>query len=150
LAELDDIYSGRILELASGISHIRRLPDPKVSATAHSKLCGSTVIVDLVVEQGRVVSFGQVVKACLLGQAACAVMGREIIGTEAAELRAVGAAMRAMLKAGGDPPAGRWSDLGVLAPVRAHKGRHASVLLAFDAVEAALNQVNAIQPAVPA
>lgn len=149
VAELDDIYSGRILELAGGISHTTRLPDPKVSATAHSKLCGSIVTVDLVVENGRVAAFGQTVKACLLGQAACAVMAREITGTEAAELHAVAAQMRAMLKSGGAPPAGRWSDLGVLEPVRAHKGRHASVLLVFDAVENALKQAAAaVRPAV--
>jgi NifU-like protein involved in Fe-S cluster formation len=140
VADLDDIYSGRILELAGAISHTSRLPDPKLSATAHSKLCGSTVTVDLAVENGRVTAFGQTVKACLLGQAACAVMAREITGTDAAELQQVGARMRTMLKAGGPPPDGRWADLAVLEPVRDFKGRHASVLLVFDAVEAALRQ----------
>jgi NifU-like protein involved in Fe-S cluster formation len=150
VADLDDIYSGRILELAGAISHTTRLPDPKVSATAHSKLCGSTVTVDLVVDNGRVAAFGQSVKACLLGQAACAVMAREITGTDAGELQAVGARMRAMLKSGGPPPEGRWADLAVLAPVRDYKGRHASVLLVFDAVEAALKQDAAVKSAVPA
>lgn len=150
MAELDDIYSDRILALSGAISRTQRLADPKVSATAHSKLCGSTVTVDLAVADGRVVDFGQLVKACLLGQAACSVMAREIVGTDAAELRAIGAQMRAMLKAGGTPPEGRWSDLGVLAPVRAHKGRHASVLLVFDAVESALKQAQEAASAVPA
>jgi NifU-like protein involved in Fe-S cluster formation len=140
VAELDDIYNGRILELAGAISHTTRLPDPKVSATAHSKLCGSTVTVDLACEGGRVTAYGQVVKSCLLGQAACAVMAREITGTETAELLQLGARMRAMLKAGGPAPGGRWADLAVLEPVRDYKGRHASVLLVFDAVEAALQQ----------
>ena len=147
LADLEDIYSARILELAGAISHIGRLPTPHNSvlgsATAHSKLCGSTVTLDLTLNGGRVSSYGQVVKACLLGQSACSVMGREIIGSEPAELRAVGAQMRAMLKAGGPPPQGRWADLGVLEPVRAYKGRHASVLLVFDAVEAALAKIEA-------
>jgi NifU-like protein involved in Fe-S cluster formation len=150
VADLDDIYSGRILELAGAISHTGRLPDPKVSATAHSKLCGSTVTVDLVVENGHVAAFGQVVKACLLGQAACAVMAREIIGTDAAELQQIGARMRGMLKSSGAPPDGRWADLAVLEPVRDYKGRHASVLLVFDAVEAALRQDQAAKSAVPA
>jgi NifU-like protein involved in Fe-S cluster formation len=154
VADLDDIYSGRILELAGAISHTTRLPGPKASATAHSKLCGSTVTVDLTVENGRVTAFGQVVKACLLGQAACAIMAREITGTGIAELQHVGACMRAMLKTDGAPPNGRWADLAVLEPVRAYKGRHASVLLVFDAVEAALmqdhTQDHAAKPAVSA
>lgn len=141
MADLDDIYSERILELAGAIAHNGRLTHPDGTATAHSKLCGSTVTVDLRVAGGQVTEYGQVVKACLLGQTSCSVMGREIIGSTADELRAVGAQMRAMLKANGSPPAGRWADLGVLEPVRDYKGRHASVLLVFDAVETALSQV---------
>ena len=149
LANLDDIYSARILELAGGISHTDRLPSPDATAVAHSKLCGSTVTVDLAVKDGEVTAFGQLVKACLLGQSACAIVGREIVGTDATELRAVGAQMRAMLKAGGPSPTGRWADLGVLQPVRDYKGRHASVLLVFDAVENALQQIEARQVIAP-
>ena len=141
LADLDDIYSARILELAAGITHTARLARPGGSATAHSKLCGSTVTVDVSVQDGRVAEYGQIVKACLLGQSACAVMGREITGSAPAELRAVCNQMRAMLKANGRPPDGRWADLAILEPVKDYKGRHASVLLVFDAVESALRQI---------
>lgn len=143
MPDLDDIYSTRILELAGAISHAGRLPHADATATAHSKLCGSTVTIDLTVAGGKVTEFAQVVKACLLGQSACSVVGREIVGTTASELRLIGAQMRTMLKANGAPPAGRWADLAVLEPVRAYKGRHASVLLVFDAVENALNQIDA-------
>jgi NifU-like protein involved in Fe-S cluster formation len=51
--------------------------------------------------------------------------------------------MRRMLKSGGPPPDGRWSDLAVLQPVKDYKARHASTLLVFDAVEAALDQAEA-------
>jgi NifU-like protein involved in Fe-S cluster formation len=83
------------------------------------------------------------VKACLLGQSSAAVMGREIVGSTAAELRSVGAAMRKMLKAGGPPPNGRWADLAALEPVKDYKARHASTLLVFDAVEDAIAQIEA-------
>ena len=76
------------------------MPEPEATATAHSKLCGSTVTVDLAMEGDVVTDYGQSVKACLLGQSAASVMGREIVGSSAAELREVGAAMRKMLKAG--------------------------------------------------
>jgi NifU-like protein involved in Fe-S cluster formation len=138
MANLDEIYNTRILELAGAISHTDRLADPDGTATGHSKLCGSTVTVDVKLEDGRVSDFGQSVKACLLGQASASVMAREIVGSTPDELRQVGQQMRAMLKEGGPPPTGRWADLGVLEPVRNYKARQASTLLVFDAVEKAV------------
>jgi len=99
------------------------------------------VSIDIKVAEGRVSAFGQTVKACLLGQAAASIMARNIVGSDASELREVGAAMRRMLKANGPPPGGRWADLAVLEPVRDYKARHASTLLVFDAVETALAEV---------
>jgi NifU-like protein involved in Fe-S cluster formation len=138
MAQLDDIYNQRILELSANIGRTERLADADASATAHSKLCGSTISVDIKLTGDRVSAFGQTVKACLLGQAAASIMAQQIIGSEAQELREVGAAMRKMLKSNGPPPVGRWADLAVLEPVRDYKARHASTLLVFDAVEMAL------------
>ena len=139
----DDIYSQSILELAAAMPRTARLAAPQATARAHSKLCGSTVTVDLAMEGDLVTDYGQSVKACLLGQSAASVMGREIIGSTAAELRAVGSAMRRMLKEDGPPPHGKWRDLAVLEPVRGYKARHASTLLVFDAVEDAISQIEA-------
>lgn len=139
MAELDQIYNTRILELAGALTKGDRLENPDGTATAHSKLCGSTVSVDLKMAGGRIADFGQTVKACLLGQAAASVVAREIVGTTDAELRQIAVEMRHMLKDGGPAPQGRWADLGVLLPVRNYKARHASTLLIFDAVEKALD-----------
>ena len=147
MADLDEIYNTRILELAGAISRTERLDRPDARATAHSKLCGSTVTVDLTVRDGRVSDYGQSVKACLLGQASASVMGREIIGSTPEELHAVSREMRAMLKDDGPPPTGRWADLGALEPVRNYKARHASTLLVFDAVESALDEIIATRNA---
>lgn len=143
MVELDEIYNTRILELAGSIARNGRLQSPDASATAHSKLCGSTVEVDIKLSDGRISDYGHVVKACLLGQAAASVVAREVVGTTAEEFHAVADAMRRMLKEGGPPPGGRWADLGVLEPVRAYKARHASTLLVFDAVETALAKLGA-------
>jgi NifU-like protein involved in Fe-S cluster formation len=144
MAGLNDMYNTRIFELAAEIPRRQRLPDADASATAHSKLCGSTVTVDLKVDDaGRISAFGQTVKACLLGQAAASVVGREIVGSTSEELREVGRTMRRMLKEGGPPPDGRWADLAVLEPVKDYKARHASTLLVFDAVERALDDIEA-------
>ncbi len=143
MTDLSEIYNTRIIELAAGISAARRLADPHATASAHSKLCGSTVVVDLKVKDGRVTDFAQTVKACLLGQASAAIMEHNIIGSSADELRQVGDEMRRMLKEGGRPPDGRWADLAVLEPVREVRARHASTLLVFDAVEKALSEIEA-------
>lgn len=143
MTQLDDIYSHRILELAANIPRGEPLKDPDATATAHSKLCGSTVRVDLKMEGDVVTDYGQIVKACLLGQSACSIMARHIIGSRADELREVGAQMRRMLKQGGPPPTGKWQDLAILEPVRDYKARHASTLLVFDAVEDAIAQIEA-------
>jgi NifU-like protein involved in Fe-S cluster formation len=145
MTQLSEIYNARILELSAHIARAERLDDAHATATAHSKLCGSTVSVDLKLADDRVTAYGQTVKACLLGQAAASVMGRNIVGTSAGELREVGAAMRKMLKEGGPPPGERWADLAVLEPVKDYKARHASTLLVFDAVEAALAKAEARQ-----
>ncbi len=139
----EDIYSQRILELAAALPRTKRLDAPQATARAHSKLCGSTVTIDLALVGDVVSDYGQSVKACLLGQSAASVMGREIVGSSAAELRAVGAAMRKMLKEGGPPPSGRWADLALLEPVRDYKARQPSTLLVFDAVEEAIAQIEA-------
>ena len=140
---LDDIYNTRILEFAGNIPRIGRLADPDASAKAHSRLCGSTVTVDLKMAEGRVSDFAHEVKACALGQASSAIMARTIIGSTPDELREVRRAMQAMLKEEGPPPEGRWAALRFLEPVRDYKARHASTLLTFDAVVDAVDQIEA-------
>src|SRR3954471_19846789 len=140
---LNDIYNKRIIELAGNIPRLGRLPDPHASATAHSKLCGSTVKVDLKMDGPVVQDFAHDVKACALGQASSSLMASHVIGAKADELRELRETMRKMLKENGPPPAGRWADFAVLEPVRDYKARHASTLLTFDAVVSALDQIAA-------
>jgi NifU-like protein involved in Fe-S cluster formation len=140
---LNEIYNKRILELAADIPRLGRLANPQATATAHSKLCGSTVTVDLCMRDGRVSDFAHEVKACALGQAASSIMARLVIGASAQELRVVRDNMRKMLKENGPPPGDRWSDLSVLEPVRDFRARHASTMLTFDAVVDAIQQIEA-------
>jgi len=140
---LNDIYNRRILELAGEIPRLGRLDQPDATATAHSKLCGSTVTIDLKLAGGKVADFAHDVKACALGQASSSIMARNVVGSTPEELRAVREDMRRMLKENGAPPAGKWADCAVLEPVRDYKARHASTLLTFDAVVSALDQIEA-------
>jgi NifU-like protein involved in Fe-S cluster formation len=145
---LDDIYNRRILELAADIPRLGRLAAPDASAKAHSRLCGSTVVVDLSVKDGRVSDFAHEVKACALGQASSSLMARQVIGATSAELIDLRATMYRMLKEDGPPPSGKWVDFAALEPVRGYKARHASTLLTFDAVVDALTQIGADKAAL--
>ena len=132
-SDLVKLYSGRILALAADIPHLGRLPAPTATARKRSPLCGSTIVVDLVLQNGRVVDFAQDVKACALGQASAAILGGVILGRSLAELEAARAMLRAMLKDNGPVPATPFEGYEVLIPAREYKNRHASILLALDA-----------------
>ena len=116
---LNDVYNGRILELAAEVPRRGRLAAPDASATAHSKLCGSTVTVDLCLKDGVVSDFAHDVKACALGTASSSIMARNIIGSTPEELRSLRETVRRMLKENGEPVReGKWADIAVLEPVR--------------------------------
>jgi NifU-like protein involved in Fe-S cluster formation len=130
---IDDLYSAKILKLAANMPHAGRLPAPDGTAEKVAKLCGSRIVVDVRLADGKVADFAQEVKACALGQAAAAVLGSAVIGAAPEEIEMARDAFRAMLKDGGPAPTGRFSDLAMLAPVKDYPPRHASTLLAFEA-----------------
>lgn len=138
---INDVYNAKILGFAGNIGRIGRLDRPDASATAHSKLCGSTVTVDLTMRDGVVTDFAHDVKACALGQASSSVMAQHVVGASVDELRAVRETMLKMLKENGPPPTGRFEDLKYLEPVRDYRARHASTMLTFDAVVDAIGQI---------
>lgn len=147
---LNDLYNKRILALAADIPHLGRLENPQASAKAHSKLCGSTVVVDVVTDGGKVIDFAHDVKACALGQASSSIMARHVIGADFETLRSLRERMHAMLKEDGAADFdGDWEDLNVLEAVRDFRSRHASTLLTFDAVIDAINQVEAAKAEQP-
>jgi NifU-like protein involved in Fe-S cluster formation len=131
--DLIKLYSGRILALAADIPHLDRLDAPDATAKRRAPLCGSTVTVDVRVQDGRVTGFGQDVKACALGQAAASVVGSAIIGCTRAQIETARDQLSAMLKSGGPVPDAPFDGLSVLEPARDYKNRHASILLALEA-----------------
>src|ERR1700744_3578963 len=142
---IDDLYSAKLLALAANMPRIGRLAAPDASVEKIAKLCGSRGVVDVTLEDGRVADFAQDVKACALGQAAASVLGAHVIGASLDELEVTRSQFRAMLKAGGPAPDGRFSDLAMLAPVKDYPARHASTLLAFEAAAEAVRTAVAAQ-----
>lgn len=141
--DLIKLYSGRILALTAAIPHRGRLDAPEGTARKRSPLCGSTVTVDLVMEDGRVADFRQDVKACALGQAAASILGSAVIGLDEATIARGRDQLYAMLKEGGPIPDAPFEELEVLEPAKDYRNRHASILLAFDATLEAIASARA-------
>lgn len=138
--DLIKLYSTRILALAADIPHQRRLENPDATVKKRSPLCGSTVTVDVRVENEKITEFGQDVKACALGQAAAAVTGSAVIGRTLKEIHSARDELRSMLKSGGPVPAAPFDGYEVLEPAREFKNRHASILLSIEAAAEAMEQ----------
>ena len=137
---IDSIYNSQILDYAGNIERLGRLESPDGSFRSHSKLCGSTVIVDVIIESGVIVDYAHDVKACALGQASSSIMARNVIGCGLDDLERVSSQMRAMLNGDGTLPDGRFEELKFLEPVKDYRPRHASTLLVFDASVNAMKQ----------
>ncbi|SIN91099.1 iron-sulfur cluster assembly scaffold protein [Vannielia litorea] len=141
--DLIKLYSGRILSLAADIPLTDRLEAPQATVKRRSPLCGSTVTVDLNVEDGRISAFGQDVKACALGQASAAIVGANVIGRTAEEIRTARDQLKAMLTAEGPVPDAPFEDYEVLLPARGYRNRHASIMLTLEALAEAMEQAGA-------
>ncbi|MDP3406047.1 MAG: iron-sulfur cluster assembly scaffold protein [Brevundimonas sp.] len=139
---IDDLYSTTILTLAANLPHAGRLAEPEGTGERVARLCGSRAIVDVVLDaEGRVADFAQDIKACALGQAAAGVLGESVIGASVEELQSARDQTLAMLKSGGDGPAGRFEGLRALRQVADYPARHASTLVAIEATLEAVSSV---------
>ena len=141
--ELSDLYSEKILQIAGNPPKAPRLADPDASARKVSRVCGSSIEVDVTVSDGIITGYGHDLSACALGQTSAAIVAREIVGTPVDEFRTVRDQMFRMLKEEGAPPSGKWDDLRFLEPVREYRPRHTSTMLVFDAVVEALDKIEA-------
>ena len=138
--DLIKLYSGRILALAADMPRAERLADPHATVKKRSPLCGSTITVDVILQNGKISEYGQDVKACALGQAAASVVGAHVVGLSRAEIETARDALIDMLKNDGPAPAAPFEDLEVLRPARDYKNRHASIMLALEATLEAIDQ----------
>jgi len=145
-SDLIKLYSTQILALAADIPHAGKLEGAQASAKRRAPLCGSTVTAYVSTDAaGRISEFAQNVRACALGQASSSVLGRHVIGLDRATIAAGREALEAMLKQDGPTPPAPFEGLEVLRPARNFKNRHASILLAWDAVLEALDMAQASQ-----
>ncbi|RNF32971.1 iron-sulfur cluster assembly scaffold protein [Paracoccus methylarcula] len=142
-SDLMQLYSRRILALTTSIPHQGRLPDPEGSAMRRSPHCGSSVTVDVVVKDGQIAEFAQQVRACALGQASASVLGSAVIGQTREQIETTRDQLKSMLKQGGEAPGAPFAELEALLPAREYPNRHASILLAWEATLAAMDEARA-------
>lgn len=137
--DLMQLYSRRILALTTAIPLQGRLGDADGSAMKRSPQCGSSVTVDVALDDGRIGDFRQEVRACALGQASAAVLGAGVIGCSRAEIALGRDQLLAMLKQDGPAPDAPFAELEALLPARAYPNRHTSILLVWEATLAAMD-----------
>ena len=140
---MNDIYTAEFLRLATNIPHLGHLEQPDGSGTRTSRICGSRVQVDIRVESGKIIDFAQDVKACALGQAACALVGEVVIGLSASDVDDGRQQVERLLKGDGALPTGLWEGFSIFHPIRKHSSRHTSILLIFNALLDAFTQARA-------
>jgi len=141
------LYTRDILRLAVSIPHQQRLDSPDGTAERRSRACGSKVVADVTVtDSGQLKDLGLAISACALGQASAAILGAQAIGKSAAEIEDTRSGLAAFLEGSAKSP-GDWPDMEHLAAAREHKGRHAAILLPYDAVIAAFADAAARQEA---
>lgn len=138
----DELYNTDILALSASLKN-EALESPDGTARKVSKLCGSWLEIDVMMEGGAVNACALRVQACALGQSSAAILKDAIIGARLEELVAARDGLRAMLKDGGAPPTGRFAKLALLKGVADYPARHTSTLLAFDAAVEAIESASA-------
>jgi nitrogen fixation NifU-like protein len=137
----DPLYPRALLRLAADAAGAGRLDPADGAGSAHNPACGDRVTVTLRLEPegGQIAHLAHDTHACLLTQAAAALLAGQAAGQTAAGIAALADQVRAMLEEGMAPPPG----FAVFDGASAHPGRHPCVLLPF---EAALKALEDAQP----
>ena len=139
---MTELYNTDILRWTTRIPHTERLIGADVTVTKTSRVCGSRISADAVVSRGSISAFGQDVKACALGQASAAIVGQNVLGLTSEELADIAERFRTMVRTGDADFPEKWADLALLAPVVDHPGRHGSVMLPFECLEAIFSEMD--------
>ena len=132
------LYTRDILRLAVSIPHEGRLPDAHGSVEIRSQTCGSRVLADVRVSSDRKIEkLGVEVNACALGQASTAIVAGQAVGLSSTEIKAAREHLQDFLEGRQESP-GTWRDIDLLATARDYPGRHAAILLPYNAILEAL------------
>ena len=131
------LYNRDILRLASSLIADDRLENPDGSAEARSPICGSRIQADvMLVPDGAIAAIALRANACALGQASAAILRANAVGEQLRTISELRAAVAESLGGRAVMPT-VWPELALLAPAKDYPSRHAAILLPFDALLAA-------------
>jgi len=133
----DPLYRKALLRLAADATGAGHLPAPDAAATAANPACGDRVTVEIARDGDRIGALAHDTQACILTQASMAILGAVAPGQDRAALAVLEAAVRAMLRDGAPPPLPEYAAFDGAAAL---PGRHACVLLPFQALREALQE----------
>jgi NifU-like protein involved in Fe-S cluster formation len=131
------LYNRDILRLASSLVAGDRLENPDGSAESRSPICGSRIQADVALAvDGTIAAIALRANACALGQASAAILRANAVGTDIDAIAALRAGVADGLTGRVSMP-DDWPELALLAPAKDYPSRHAAILLPFDALLAA-------------
>lgn len=131
------LYTPEMLGLATRLAEFRWADDLPLRGEARSRSCGSRIELALATDRhGAVTVLGLRPHACAVGQAAAALFALGTAGRSRPEIADARARIAAWLS--GDAGQPDWPGIAALEPARHYPGRHAAILLAWDAALAAL------------
>jgi len=137
-----ELYSRDILRLASSLPLGDRIDAPSASATRRSPVCGSEIAADVSVAlDGSVSAIAFRARACALGQASASLLRVLAPGRSLREVVDIRHGLAEALSGAGNFES-LWPELSAFAPARGHPGRHAAILLPYDALIAALSEAD--------
>jgi NifU-like protein involved in Fe-S cluster formation len=137
------LYNREILRLAASLIPDDRIENPDGIAEARSPLCGSRINAEVAIDTKAVIKKVAIrASSCALGQASAAILRQNVTGQNIHSVGDIRSGILAALTGEGAMPT-LWADLQLLAVAREYKARHAAILLPYDAVLAALENIKA-------
>ncbi|MGC1470483.1 MAG: iron-sulfur cluster assembly scaffold protein [Sphingorhabdus sp.] len=135
------LYTKDILRLAASLPFGDRLEGAHASATRRSPVCGSEISADVQLDDsGQVAALAFRAHACAIGQASAALLRQIGPGASVGEIEGMRTALAKALSGDGNFEQCR-QELAVLETARAYPARHAAILLPYDAVLAAVAEM---------
>ena len=135
------LYNRDILRLAASLVPDDRLERADGVAEARAPLCGSRIQAEVAFNSDdKISALAFRASACALGQASAAILRANAVGTSVETIATIRTQISDMLKESAQPPQ-IWPDLALLAPAKDYASRHATILLPYDALLAAAENV---------
>ncbi len=142
-SDLDELYDVRILDHARAPRHADRIDAPDAEGDAINPFCGDEAHIQLTLDEGRVAGIGVQSVGCSINRASASMLSKAVLGKSRVQAVEVERRFRRLMD--GDPLSAEesdsLSDLTALETVRAFPVRIKCALLAWTALEEALEDV---------